>query len=108
VPSAVAVIVATPSATVIACGVRTPFLSWPTSGPYGCQSGGSPASNSDVRVGAQFVVYRNKGEAQNFLFELGDAVAVNVGQNFTTLQVTLARDAFQEGDLVAERKEPTN
>ena len=33
VPSAVALIVAAPSATVIACGVRTPFLSWPTSGP---------------------------------------------------------------------------
>ena len=33
VPSAVAVIVATPSRTLIASGVRTPFLSCPTSGP---------------------------------------------------------------------------
>jgi hypothetical protein len=33
VPSAVPVIVATPSRTLIASGVRTPLLSCPTSGP---------------------------------------------------------------------------
>src|SRR4051794_20132480 len=43
--------VATPSATVIAAGVRSPFLSCPTSGPYGCQSDGRPSSNSAARVG---------------------------------------------------------
>jgi hypothetical protein len=53
---------------------------------------------------AQFVVYRDKKEAKNFLFELGEAVAVKVGDGVSTLQVTLSRDAFREGDYVAERK----
>jgi hypothetical protein len=50
------------------------------------------------------VVYRDKKEAKNFLFELGEAVAVNVGAGVSTLQVTLSRDAFRAGDYVAERK----
>ena len=57
-----------------------------------------------IKVGAQFVVYRNKHENNNFLFELGEAVAVSVGPQVSTLQVTLSRDAFAEGDYVAERK----
>jgi hypothetical protein len=57
-----------------------------------------------IRPGAQFVVYRDKKENQNFLFELGEAVAVNVGDGVSTLRVTLSRDAFREGDYVAERK----
>jgi hypothetical protein len=61
-------------------------------------------SSEGLRVGAQFVIYRDKREAANFLYELGEAVAVNVGPQVSTLEVTLARDAFQEGDYVAERK----
>ena len=57
-----------------------------------------------VKPGAQFVVYRDKHEKENFLFELGEAVAVNVGDQMSTLRVTLSRDAFIEGDYVAERK----
>jgi hypothetical protein len=61
-------------------------------------------SSEGLRVGAQFVIYRDKHEATNFLYELGEAVAVNVGPQVSTLEVTLARDALQEGDYVAERK----
>jgi len=57
-----------------------------------------------LKPGAQFVVYRDKKEKDNFLFELGEAVAVNVGERASTLRVTLSRDAFIEGDYVAERK----
>ena len=57
-----------------------------------------------ITTGAQFVIYRNKHEGGNFLFELGEAVAVDVGPKVATLQVTVARDAFSEGDLVALRK----
>ena len=57
-----------------------------------------------LKVGAQFVVYRDKEESKNFLFELGEAVAVSVGPQMSTLKVTLSRDAFREGDYVAERK----
>jgi len=57
-----------------------------------------------ITPGAQFVVYRDKKEAKNFLFELGEAVAVKVGDGVSTLQVTLSRDAFREGDYVAARK----
>ena len=61
-------------------------------------------SSQGVAPGAQFVVYRDKHQAQNFLFELGEAVAVDVRQNTATLQVTMSRDAFTEGDYVAQRK----
>jgi hypothetical protein len=57
-----------------------------------------------ITPGAQFVVYRDKKEANNFLFELGEAVAVTVGEGVSTLQVTQSRDAFREGDYVAQRK----
>ena len=57
-----------------------------------------------ITPGAQFVIYRDKKESSNFLFELGEAVAVKVGDHVSTLQVTLSRDAFYEGDYVAERK----
>jgi len=60
-------------------------------------------SAEGVKPGAQFVVYRDKKAAKNFLFELGEAVAVNVGEKVSTLRVTLSRDAFIEGDYVAER-----
>jgi len=61
-------------------------------------------SSEGVAPGAQFVVYRDKHQSQNFLFELGEAVAVDVREKTATLQVTMSRDAFTEGDYVAQRK----
>ena len=63
-------------------------------------------SDHGVTRGAQFVVYRDKLTAGNFLFELGEAVAVDVRPESSTLQVTLSRDAFLVGDYVAIRKNP--
>jgi hypothetical protein len=63
-------------------------------------------ANQGIAPGAQFVVYRDKRVDQNFLYELGEAIAVDVKPEASTLQVTLARDAVSEGDLVAERKQP--
>jgi hypothetical protein len=78
-------------------------------------------SDHGVTMGAEFVVYRDHqrrerlllertGESQNgdrprnFLFELGEAVAVEVRPDRSTLLITLARDAFIAGDWVALRK----
>ena len=55
-------------------------------------------------VGAGFVVYRDNHTPGNFLFELGEAVAVQVGPESSTLRVTMSRDAFIAGDYVALRK----
>jgi hypothetical protein len=67
-------------------------------------------SDQGVVPGSQFVVFRNKRhlgvqQPDNFLFELGEAVAVDVKADSATLQVTTSRDAFSEGDLVAMRPE---
>ncbi len=61
-------------------------------------------SDHGLTLGAQFVVYRDKREPGNFLFELGEAVAVQVRPDSSTLRVTLSRDAFIAGDYVALRK----
>jgi hypothetical protein len=61
-------------------------------------------SREGVAPGTRFVVYRDKRAAQNFLFELGEATAVEVKADTATLQVTLSRDAIAEGDLVAQRR----
>ena len=61
-------------------------------------------SDHGVTVGAQFVVYHDKHESGNFLFEVGEAVAVDVTPEGATLRATLARDAFLSGDYVALRK----
>jgi hypothetical protein len=67
-------------------------------------------ASQGIKPGARFVVFRNKKERGvqqpgNFLYELGEAVAVDVKPEASTLQVTLSRDAFTEGDLVAMRPE---
>jgi hypothetical protein len=67
-------------------------------------------SDQGIKPGSQFVVYRNKHERtiqqpDVFLYELGEAVAVDVKKDRATLQVTMSRDAFVEGDLVAMRPE---
>jgi hypothetical protein len=59
-----------------------------------------------IEPGSQFVVYRNKNQAENFLFELGEAVAVDVKPELSTLRVTMSLDAIRTGDLVALRREP--
>jgi hypothetical protein len=61
-------------------------------------------SDHGVALGAHFVVYRDKVEPGNFLFELADAVAVDVRPETTTLRVTRAIDAVTVGDYVALRK----
>jgi len=67
-------------------------------------------ADQGIKPGAQFVVYRNKHERNVqqpdvFLYELGEAVAVDVQKDRATLKVTMSRDAFVEGDLVAMRPE---
>jgi hypothetical protein len=61
-------------------------------------------SDHGVYVGARFVVYRDKRVAENFLYDLGEAVAVDVRPESSTLQVTVSRDGFKDGDYVAIRK----
>jgi hypothetical protein len=61
-------------------------------------------SDHGVGLGTQFVLYRDKHVDGNFLFELGEAVAVSVTPEFSTLKVTLARDGIQAGDYVAMRR----
>lgn len=67
-------------------------------------------ADQGIKPGAQFVVYRNKHERtvqqpDVFLYELGEAVAVDVQKDRATLKITMSRDAMVEGDLVAMRPE---
>ena len=61
-------------------------------------------SAQGITPGARFVIFRDKQQSENFLFDLGEAVAVEVKENTATLQVTVSRDAFLIGDYVAQRK----
>jgi hypothetical protein len=61
-------------------------------------------SDHGVSRGANFVIYRDNRQPQNFLFELGEAVAVEVMPEWSTLRGTVSYDAFREGDYVALRK----
>ena len=61
-------------------------------------------SDHGVALGTQFVVYRDKQLSGNFLFELADAVAVDVKPETSTLRVTRAIDGVTVGDYVALRK----
>ena len=61
-------------------------------------------SDHGVSVGARFVVFRDKLLKQNFLYDLGEAVAVDVRPETSTLRVIVSRDAFKDGDYVALRK----
>jgi hypothetical protein len=60
-------------------------------------------SDHGVEPGTQFVLYRNKEQPSNFLYDLGEAVAVDVTPETATLLVTVSRDSIEEGDLVAIR-----
>ncbi len=60
----------------------------------------------DIAPGDRFVVYRDKKQSENFLYDLGEAVAVEVKESSATLRVLVSRDAFTAGDYVALRKAP--
>jgi len=78
-------------------------------------------SDHGVTVGARFIIYRDKRRTETaklpvttelpaavttpeFLFEVGEAVAVNVEPEVSTLLAMSARSAFLSGDFVAIRK----
>jgi hypothetical protein len=61
-------------------------------------------SDHGVAPGSRFVVYRDKRQPGNFLFELGEVVAVDVKADTSTVRVTASRDALAAGDYVAIRK----
>jgi hypothetical protein len=61
-------------------------------------------SDHGVAMGTRFVLYRDKRVSENFLFELGEAVAVDVKADSATLQVLVSLDAVQAGDYVAMRR----
>ena len=61
-------------------------------------------SDHGVSAGTSFVVYRDLLTPGNFLFELGEAIAVAVRPESSTLQITSSRDGIMVGDYVAMRK----
>ena len=61
-------------------------------------------SDHGVMPGMRFVVYRDKQQTGNFLYELGEVVAVDVKAETSTVKVTMSRDALSAGDYVAMRK----
>jgi len=61
-------------------------------------------SDHGVTVGTRFVLYRDKRVDGNFLFELGEAYAVEVRPESSTLRITVALDAIQAGDYAAMRR----
>jgi hypothetical protein len=63
-------------------------------------------SDHGVAAGDRFVIYRDKKMAENFLYDLGEAVVVEVNPDRSTLQATVSRDAFKAGDYAAIRKLP--
>jgi hypothetical protein len=63
-------------------------------------------SDHGIQSGSQFVIYRNKQQKENFLYILGEGVAVDVKPTVTTVRVTQSVDAIMRGDLVALRRVP--
>ena len=61
-------------------------------------------SDHGVTLGTQFVLYRDKRVDTNFLFVLGEAVAVNVTPESSTLKVTRSDAEILAGDYVAMRR----
>lgn len=61
-------------------------------------------SNQGVTPGARFLVYHDKKIPGNFLFQIGEAVAVDVKGDTSTLHVLSAIDAISAGDYVGMRK----
>ena len=61
-------------------------------------------SNQGVTPGARFIVYHDKRVPGNFLFQIGEAVAVDVKADTATVHVIRAIDAISAGDYVGMRK----
>ena len=61
-------------------------------------------SSQGVAPGARFVVYHDKRVPGNFLFQIAEAVAVDVKPDTSTLHVLSAIDAISAGDYVGMRK----
>ena len=61
-------------------------------------------SGQGVSAGARFVIYHDKKSSGNFLFQIAEAVAVDVKTDTATLQVLSAIDAISAGDYVGMRK----
>jgi hypothetical protein len=61
-------------------------------------------SDFGIEPGSQFVLYRDKKQKENFLYEIGEAVATEVKADMATLHVTVSLDAIQSGDYVALRR----
>jgi hypothetical protein len=61
-------------------------------------------ANHGVTPGARFVIYHDKQTPGNFLFEIGEAVAVDVKPDSSTVRVITALDGILEGDYVGMRK----
>lgn len=58
-----------------------------------------------VQPGARFALYRDRKVSQNFLYETGEAVAVAVGAEASTLKVIRAASAILTGDYAGQRTE---
>ena len=63
-------------------------------------------SDFGIEPGSQFVFYRDKKQAENFLFHIGEGIATEVKQDVATVHVTMSLDAIASGDYVALRREP--
>ena len=61
-------------------------------------------STQGVTAGARFLVYHDKKTPGNFLFQIAEAVAVDVKSDTATLHVLSAIDAISAGDYVGMRK----
>ena len=57
-----------------------------------------------IVAGSQFVVYHDKRVPGNFLFNVAEAVAVDVRESSATLQITTSRNAVTVDDYVSMRK----
>jgi hypothetical protein len=57
-----------------------------------------------IEPGAQFVLYRDKKQVENFLFAIGEGIATDVKESTTTVLVTVSLDAIESGDYVALRR----
>jgi hypothetical protein len=62
-------------------------------------------STGGVEMGSRFVLYRNRGIPDNFMFEIGEAIAVSIQPTQATLQMVTSRDALVTGDYVALRRD---
>jgi hypothetical protein len=63
-------------------------------------------SEFGMEVGSQLVFYRDKKQAENFLFHIGEGIVTEVKPDMATVQVTMSLDTINAGDYVALRREP--